>query len=118
MNPGFSRILSTVVGRIRLLGVLVACGLWWGCSIPVEIRRPLDQQVIEGVVPGMLTSQLINRLGNPVMVGKSHRGEEVWRYVYFKTDLPYKKNQAMTLQHVELVIKADKVVSVAYDAAQ
>jgi outer membrane protein assembly factor BamE (lipoprotein component of BamABCDE complex) len=104
--------------RFRRVLAVSSCSVLLACSIPIEIGRSLDQQTIATVVPGMRVDQVIEKLGSPAMVGKNRQGERVWRYVYFKTDLPYEKGQKMTLQHVEVVIKAGQVVGVSYDTAE
>ncbi len=105
--------------KINLLYALLLILLMAGCSIPVEMGRPVALANLQAIDQNMTSQQVKNLLGEPMAVGRDNEGNQTWTWYHLRATLPVKAGVDPQMQRVTITLSLDgRVLSTAYDMSK
>jgi len=105
--------------KMTLLCSLLTVLLTAGCSIPVEIGRPVALADLQAIDKDMTSQQVKDRLGEPMALGRDNDGNQTWTWYHLRAILPVKADADPEMQRVTITLNSDgRVLSIAYDMSK
>ena len=103
----------------NLLCALLVFLFMAGCSIPVEMGRPVALADLQAIDKNMTAQQVKNLLGEPMAVGRDDQGNQTWTWYHLRATLPAKAGADPEMQRVTITLNPDGLVrSTAYDMSK
>jgi outer membrane protein assembly factor BamE (lipoprotein component of BamABCDE complex) len=105
--------------RTTLLFSLLFVLLTAGCSIPVEIGRPVTLANLQSIDKGMSSQQVTSLLGEPMATGLDSDGDQTWTWFHLRVILPVKADAAPEMQRVSVTFNSEeRVLYTTYDLSK
>ena len=89
--------------------VILSLLILYGCATHREFGRPIDQQSIAELKPGVTTKDEVRaKLGKPLSITENEKGEAMWAYTYGTFDahhvpVPFAKGDYKTSSKTTII---------------
>ena len=104
---------------LPLICSLLSVLLMAGCSIPVEMGRPVTLADLQAIDKDMSSQEVKSRLGEPMAFGRDNDGNQTWTWYHLRVILPVKADAVPEMQRVTVTLNSDgRVLFIAYDISK